>query len=141
MKLKILFFILFLIYIAFLVRLAVFGEGFFSGVIYDSPRYNLALFSDYINVWQKGGISSFLRLFLGNLGWFFPLGFFARFYFVCAKTVKILIFGFLFSLCVEISQFVFKVGVFEIDDLILNTIGVFFGVKFCELFCVKFYKR
>ena len=30
---------------------------------------------------------------------------------------------FLFSLCVELLQLVAKVGVFDVDDLILNTLG------------------
>ena len=123
---------------AFLLRLAVFRDGFDTGRIFEVGRYNLVPFLDYVNVWQKGGIKSFLRLFLGNLGWFFPFGFFARFYFVRTKTAKILLGGFLFSLCVEISQYLFKVGIFELDDLILHTLGVFLGVKFCEFVRAKF---
>ena len=131
-KFKIFFSVLFVIYFAFLLRLAVFRDGFDVGRVFEVGKYNLVPFLDYANVWQSGGFASFCRLFFGNLGWFFPLGFFARYKFPRLKTAKILVFGFFFSLCVEISQFVFKVGVFEVDDLILNTLGVFLGVKFCE---------
>lgn len=30
---------------------------------------------------------------------------------------------FLLSLCIEVSQLVFKVGSFDVDDLLLNTLG------------------
>lgn len=33
----------------------------------------------------------------------------------------------LFSLCVELLQLVAKVGVFDVDDLILNTLGGLMG--------------
>ena len=70
---------------------------------------------------------------LGNLGWFFSIGFFARYKFALIKTAKIVLFGFLFSLLIEISQFVFKTVIFELDDLILNSIGVFFFFFFYEI--------
>ena len=132
-KFKIFALVIFLIYMAFLLRLAVFRDGFSTGGVFESAKYNLVPFLDYISVWQNGGVKSFFRLFLGNLGWFFPLGFFAKYKFSGTKTAKIVLFGFLFSLCVEISQFIFKTGIFELDDLILNSIGVFLGVKFCEI--------
>ena len=132
LKFKIVMFVVFVSYFAFLLRLAVFRDWFSVEKIWQIGKYNLVPFLDYANVWQNGGVKSFLRLFLGNLGWFFPLGFFARYKFAKTKTAKIVFFGFLFSLFVEISQFVFKTGIFELDDLILNSIGVFLGVKFCE---------
>ena len=132
LKFRIFAFIVFVIYFAILLRLAVFRDGFCTDKIWQIGKYNLVPFLDYANVYKSGGIKSFSRLFLGNLGWFFPLGFFARYKFAKTKTAKIVLFGFLFSLLVEISQFIFKTGIFELDDLILNTIGVFLGVKFCE---------
>ena len=141
LKFKIFMLVIFVIYFAFLLRLAVFRDGFCVDKIWQVGKYNLVPFLDYANVWQNGGIKSFLRLFLGNLGWFFPLGFFARYKFTLTKTAKIVLFGFLFSLLVEISQFIFKTGVFELDDLILNSIGVFLGVKFCEILLKFITKR
>jgi glycopeptide antibiotics resistance protein len=35
--------------------------------------------------------------------------------------------GCLFSVCIECTQFIFKSGVFDVDDIILNTVGVFIG--------------
>ncbi len=36
--------------------------------------------------------------------------------------------GFSLSVLAEISQFVFKLGIFEVDDIIANTIGTCIGV-------------
>jgi glycopeptide antibiotics resistance protein len=41
--------------------------------------------------------------------------------------VKIAIYTFIFSFTIEISQYVFRKGVTEVDDLILNTIGAIIG--------------
>ena len=141
LKFKIFMLVIFVIYFALLLRLAVFRDGFDTKHIFEIGKYNLVPFLDYTNVWQNGGIKSFLRLFFGNLGWFFPLGFFARYKFTLTKTAKIVLFGFLFSLLVEILQFVFKTGIFELDDLILNSIGVFLGAKFCEILLKFISKR
>ena len=35
--------------------------------------------------------------------------------------------GFFLSFCIEITQLVFKVGSFDVDDLLLNTIGGILG--------------
>ena len=35
--------------------------------------------------------------------------------------------GFSLSLCVETAQLVFRVGCFDVDDLVLNTLGAFLG--------------
>ena len=37
------------------------------------------------------------------------------------------ILGFFLSLCIEVTQLVFKVGSFDVDDLLLNTIGGILG--------------
>lgn len=120
----------------FVLRLAVFRDNFDLNHIFEVGKYNLLPFVDYKNVWQSGGFWRFCRLFFGNLGWFLPFGMFLRYKFSKLKTLQIALFGFLFSLSIEISQFVFKTGVFEIDDLILNVVGVLIGMKLSE-FLIK----
>lgn len=44
-----------------------------------------------------------------------------------------LLFGLLFSLVIEFSQFAFGTGESELDDLILNTFGAFIGFKLFRL--------
>lgn len=43
------------------------------------------------------------------------------------KMSSVLLFGFIMSMCLEVSQLIFKKGFFEIDDLINNTIGCVLG--------------
>ena len=42
--------------------------------------------------------------------------------------------GFLFSLAIEVTQYVFSVGRTDIDDLICNTIGAYVGALFAHWF-------
>ena len=90
----------------------------------------MSFFSDLAEIY-KNDKKIFLILFLGNLGWFFPFGTYLRYKNI--SILKILFFSFLFSLLVESSQFIFKCGIFEIDDLILNTIGAVLGAIFINI--------
>ena len=45
-----------------------------------------------------------------------------------ASLVKSLVTGFIVSAVIETMQFIFDAGVCEIDDLILNTPGVYAGI-------------
>ncbi len=69
-----------------------------------------------------------IKLVIENLIMLMPVGFFLPFIdrrksgYIRAISV-----GFLFSLFIEISQYLRKTGLFEVDDLINNTLGVFIG--------------
>ena len=77
--------------------------------------------------WMKmiSGSSYRRRQVIENILMLMPIGFLIPFidrskhYFI-----KTICFGFVFSLIIEASQYIFKVGLFEIDDLINNTLGV-----------------
>ncbi len=43
------------------------------------------------------------------------------------NTVKVVLIGFLFSASIEIIQLVFRIGLFEFDDMIDNTISCLIG--------------
>lgn len=61
---------------------------------------------------------------LGNIGLFLPLGIFLSFSKNSKQTtIRVL----LFSLVAEIIQLILNLGTFDIDDIILNTIGGFIG--------------
>ena len=123
---------LFIIYLCALFKITIFRANFRLDQIWRAGEYNLVPFSDYANT-LKFGVIKFIYLFAGNIVWFVPFGLFARYFFPNFSMRKILIFGLLLSLIIEISQFVFKSGIFELDDLILNVFGVFLGVKFGEI--------
>ena len=71
-------------------------------------------------------VISNVYLFLGNVIWFIPMGY----YFVQRKKLPVLqtvLIGFLVSLLIETLQYVLGTGVSELDDLILNTFGCMTG--------------
>jgi glycopeptide antibiotics resistance protein len=76
----------------------------------------------------------FLWLFLGNILWFVPFGFLLPLLIERHRFVKTMLAGLMFSLAIETLQFVFYKGVAEIDDLILNSLGVLIGFCLCKLF-------
>ena len=67
---------------------------------------------------------AFLLNLVGNLLVFFPVGMLVPLW-RTKKTgfIRILIYTFLFTLCIETLQLVTKVGVFDVDDLLMNTLG------------------
>jgi glycopeptide antibiotics resistance protein len=64
----------------------------------------------------------------GNLFGFMPLGIFLPllFSFFC-RGISLLLAGLLVSLGFETAQLVLNLGIFDVDDIILNTIGCFAG--------------
>lgn len=76
------------------------------------------------------------RLILLNILMFLPFGIVIPFWLKKLKHNMLfsVVFGFSFSLCIEIIQFVFRIGTFEIDDIIFNTIGCFIGLLSFSLY-------
>ena len=118
---------LFAMYLTVLLKLTVFRDTTMA-----ERQVNLKLFSNYINVLREGGIFRFVWLFFGNLGWFVPWGFFVP---IIKKSnfLTTVFSGFVFSLIIEALQFALKKGFFEIDDLILNTLGTALGYGLYKL--------
>ena len=69
-----------------------------------------------------------VRNMVGNIIFFMPFGFLVP---MILKEInsykKIIIVSFAFSLSLEIAQIMIRVGSFDIDDLILNTLGAVLG--------------
>ena len=121
--------ILFSIYLLVVLYITVFRFG----VHYTERRINLTIFRDLINVYNKNGIGQFLWLLIGNIAWFVPFGFFLPVILKSNGFIKTVAFGFTFSFAIELLQYVFYKGVAELDDLLLNTLGVTMGYF---LFCI-----
>jgi glycopeptide antibiotics resistance protein len=65
---------------------------------------------------------------LGNFVGFVPLGLLLPFLLPWFRHgIKITVTGFLLSLCYELTQLVLGIGIFDVDDLILNTAGCLAG--------------
>lgn len=111
---------IFLIYLAGLLSITVLPRKGFS----TNGSINLIPFINMTSMFNNG-VTHFVVIFIGNIVMFMPLGFFIP----CLWNKKGLftcITGALFSLFIEITQ-IFIGRYTDIDDLILNTLGVFLG--------------
>ncbi len=130
--------LVFSLYMTVLLRITVFRSSFsldslfLRGISLQKGTLNLTLFADYLPLLRQGRWGRFLYLFVGNIIWFVPFG--AFWYLVGTRRdmKKILLLGFALSLVIETMQFIFGTGVSELDDLILNTFGVWLGAKLCQ---------
>ena len=136
-----------LIYGMFMIYLAILSYLLFFGYYRQMVRvesYNLVpfktikmyiTFADYFQfkIW-------FTNLF-GNILAFMPFGFLLPIVFKKLRNFWIVtIMSFLFSLFVETMQRTFYVGGFDVDDILLNTIGGFFGYLIFKLIYMIFNK-
>ena len=118
--------ILFVLYIVFIVYFLMFSDWYGRTGEMQEYHYNLVLFKEIRRFWnyrdQVGFFAMFTNLF-GNVIIFMPFGFFmpmASRYRSCFSAV---FYSFGLSLCVETFQLLTKVGSFDVDDLLLNTVG------------------
>lgn len=126
--------VLFLSYLALLSYLMFFSEDFGRTNPNRGYAYNLAPFKEimrFITYYETLGMRAVVVNLAGNVIAFMPFGFFMP---VVSRRsrgpVRIIFLGFGFSLMLETIQLVFKVGSFDVDDLILNTLGAAIGF-FC----------
>ena len=94
-------------------------------------RYNLYPFktiADYfMNSWQYSFHVLFINL-AANVITFIPLGFFASLLFKRFNNILVMVvFSIIIITLIESLQFIFNVGVFDIDDIILHTLGCIIG--------------
>jgi len=89
------------------------------GYIMGSDRYNLDIIMNNT---------------IGNILLFVPLGIFLPILFKKYKTFsQVFAFALLFSISIELLQFFLQIGQFDIDDIILNTMGSIIGYFIIKL--------
>lgn len=96
--------------------------------------------SMYISKINSGLIntSTIVTNLVGNLIIFLPMGFFLPAIFKSVNSIlKCLLTGIILISVIEISQLIFKIGVFDIDDYILNIIGLLCGYGIFSIKCIK----
>ena len=104
-----------------------------NNLIVSKVRLNLIpfrIFFDTIIELKKGNIYYLIISLLGNIVMFIPIGFFIKLLYRY-NDKKIVLIGFLISLSIEFIQ-IFTGRETDIDDLILNTLGVYIGVIFLK---------
>lgn len=118
--------ILFVLYIAFIIYFLIFSDWYGRSGAVSEYRYNLVLFKEIKRFWkyreQLGLFAMFTNLF-GNVLIFVPFGFFMPVACRYRRFFSALFYSFGLSLCVETFQLAAKVGSFDVDDLLLNTVG------------------
>lgn len=83
----------------------------------------------------------FMNLF-GNVILFIPFGFMLPLIHNKGKNIKSnIIFSFMFSLIIELMQYIFSIGVFDIDDIILNLCGSLIGFGIYKLLSILLKKH
>lgn len=117
--------IVFALYILFLLYFLILSRN----STFDEMHYNFVPFHEILRYWNyrdQLGMLTFTNL-LGNIAIFIPLGFLEALVVDKRSFLKTSLDGFLLSLLVEICQMITRVGTFDVDDLILNTLGTMLG--------------
>lgn len=123
--------VLFLLYLVLLIYFLFFAESYGRGYEERSYSYNLVPFLEMKRFWTYRKQLGFLAVFTnlaGNVIGFVPFGAILPILYRNARNMfKITFLAFECSLLVECTQLIFRVGSFDVDDLILNTLGGFLG--------------
>ncbi len=128
--------VLFGFYLAGLCYFLFFAENY-GRTGQEIYRYNLVPLKEIERFWKyrrELGIHSFYNL-VGNVLIFIPAGFFIP---ILWKNKR----GFLFTVCiafemsllVELIQLITRVGSFDVDDLLLNTLGAIVGYLLLKVY-------
>ena len=131
-KIKCLSVLLFILYVLLLVYFLFFSEEYGRVATEERMyRYNLIPFVEIRRFWiyrkQLGVFAVFTNIF-GNVIGFIPYGFILPVIaHKCRRGTFIITSGFALSLLVETVQLLARVGCFDVDDLILNTLGAAIG--------------
>lgn len=127
---------LFYIYILLLAYFLFFSERYGRDLV--TQQYNLQLFKEikrFIRYREQIGLEGFIVNIFGNVLAFMPYGFllpllnkaYRGFY-------RIVLLSILFSFVIEVSQLLLKVGVFDVDDILMNSIGGILGFVVFHIF-------
>lgn len=122
---------LFGVYTVCLIYFLFFSEGYGRGVTELGYSWNLQPFREirrYLIYWRILGLKTTLLNLVGNVVGFMPFG--ALLPILARSTRKAWKVGLLsleISALIEISQLLFQVGCFDVDDMILNTLGGLLG--------------
>lgn len=134
----------FYLYLIVMFYFVLFSERYGRETGYDTSHVNLELFKEIKRFWMYRSLltpEAFITNLVGNVFAFSPFGFLLP---VMTEKkrglIKVVLGSFLFSLIIESCQYIFKVGVFDVDDLLLNTIGGLIGYIIYKI-SVTIYRR
>lgn len=102
------------------------------GVSYEYLLVPFQSIADFVQVEFYSHGQYILKEILINLALLMPIGFLLSL--KGMDMLKVIVIGFSISLLIESIQFVTKTGVFEVDDLIYNTLGATLSCCFISIF-------
>ena len=110
--------------------------------IAEGYRYNFVLFKEiirYITNMEAMGFKLVLLNLGGNIIAFIPLGIFMSYFFNGSRHtfIKTILIGLILTTLVEGIQLVTRVGICDVDDILLNFTGVVTGAVLAKLFRKK----
>ena len=119
--------VLFFLYFAVLFYFLFFSEEMGRTYSEREYHYNLIPFHEikrFIHYYEVLGMEAVLLNLLGNVAAFMPFGFFLPIFSGrCRNILNTILYSFELSVLVELIQLITKVGSFDVDDIILNTLG------------------
>lgn len=128
--------VLFFLYLVVLTYFLFFSERY-GRTAEREFSYNLTPFLEIRRFWNYREILGVKAVFInlaGNILAFVPFGAILP---VISRRFRgffrVMLLGFFFSLLVECTQLVTRVGTFDVDDLMLNTLGAVIGYLFFTL--------
>ncbi|MFT8311123.1 MAG: VanZ family protein [Sporolactobacillus sp.] len=137
--------VLFIGYLAVLVFATLLTHNYYT----YGKSSNLILFSSIRLMLRSGSFPLILKNIGGNVLLFFPLGFLLPILIQPKRhfVIRQLLVGCCISLLIELCQYFFAERIFDIDDVLLNTIGAMMGwgcyviIRFCKHKLIIFYTR
>lgn len=130
-----------MLYIATLIYLLIFFKIilFKSGIYVENKSFNFIPFTFVQEFfYSKTSIDILLKNIFGNIFLFFPMGIILPLKFKILNFKNTAFVCFMLSLILEIIQYSFKVGISDIDDLILNTFGGVLGFIYFKILNINF---
>lgn len=121
-------------YLWILLKVIIFKNGFTN----NGHIYNLHLF-DFIRQLDEDGITqTFLINVLGNIALFIPLSIIIMNYYNYLNNLNVIFINFVTSFSFELIQLSTGWGIFDLDDILLNTIGGILGLLIYRFFKSKY---
>lgn len=115
---------MFVTYLTMLIYVTLFTYNYY---VYGKS-FNLVFFDSIKLMFQSGNPWLIAKNVLGNVCLFMPFGFFLPLVYRKLRTFKTcLLLSFFMSFSIEASQYLFANRIFDIDDILLNTVGGILG--------------
>ncbi len=119
--------VLLVLYLACLIYFMFFSESYGRTEVHVEYRYNLVLFREirrFLTYRDILGMPAVLLNVVGNVVVFIPYGCGLPLLFERLQSFwRIAVLSFAASLLAETMQLILRVGCFDVDDLLLNTVG------------------